>query len=311
MAMRRPRPTMRLTMSEPRDHHFIPAFYLSQWTGANGKLVEYSLKNGKLIAKPVGPRATGFETDLYEFADLPPEQRQYLEKVFFNYTDRTAADALDIHIGNGLPWTNELINAWSRFVFGVHLRHPHAMPELRAAAKAIWDGSGAAFQSEWEKIKPPNAPATFDEYLATVDPFNGAKMRVNLIIKNFDNEELITHMNKMRWAVIDASMSPRRFVTSDRPVCIHNLRRPDGVIFIPIAPTKLFLAANEQNSIALVGAQKPSDLVNRVNEFVTGRARRFVWASDQSQEAFIRARMSTAMEPLPLFPNIGKYPTVD
>lgn len=198
-------------MSEPRDHHFIPAFYLSRWTGANGKLVEYSLKNDKLIAKPVGPRAAGFETDLYEFADLPPEQREYLETVFFNYLDRTAADALDIHIGNGLPWTNELINAWSRFVFGVHFRHPHAMPELRAAAKAIWDGSAAAFQSEWEKIKPPEAPATLDEYLATVDPFTAAKMRVNLIIKNFDNETLITHMNKMQWAVIDASGSPRRF----------------------------------------------------------------------------------------------------
>ena len=63
-------------MSEPRDHHFIPAFYLSQWAGPKGKLIEYSRKHGKVIAKPVGPRATGFETDLYEFADLPPEQRQ-------------------------------------------------------------------------------------------------------------------------------------------------------------------------------------------------------------------------------------------
>jgi hypothetical protein len=29
------------SMNAPRDHHFIPAFYLKQWAGPNGKLVEY------------------------------------------------------------------------------------------------------------------------------------------------------------------------------------------------------------------------------------------------------------------------------
>ncbi|MCK1455198.1 DUF4238 domain-containing protein [Bradyrhizobium sp. 35] len=296
-------------ISEPRDHHFIPAFYLSQWAGPNGKLIEYSRKHGKLIAKPVGPRATGFETDLYEFADLPPEQRQYLEKVYFNYLDRTAADGLDIHLGRASTWTNELVNAWSRFVFGTHFRHPHAMPELRAAAKAIWEGSGVALQAEWDKIKPENAPATFDEYLATVDPFTAAKMRVNLIIKNFDNETLIVHMNQMHWGVLDAPASAGRILTSDRPVCIDKLARPDGVIFLPISPTKLFLAANDEKSLKLVAAQKPLDMVERVNRFVAGRARRFVWADSEAQENFVGATMSTEMEPLPLFPNIGKYPS--
>ena len=43
-------------MNAPRDHHFIPAFYLKQWTGLDGKLVEYSRKGGKLIVKPVAAR---------------------------------------------------------------------------------------------------------------------------------------------------------------------------------------------------------------------------------------------------------------
>lgn len=182
-------------MNEPRDHHFIPAFYLSEWAGTSGKLVEYTRKYGKLIAKPVGPRSTAFERDLYAFNDLPPDQRRYLKKVWFGYLDRTAADALAVHLGKGAPWTNDLVNAWSRFVFGVHFRHPHAMPALRPAAKDIWDGSGADCQAEWEKIKPEGLPATFDDYLARVDPFTSARARVNLIIKAFDNETLIARMN--------------------------------------------------------------------------------------------------------------------
>ena len=66
-------------MSVPRDHHFIPAFYLSQWTGLDDKLVEYTKKRGKLIAKPVGPRSTGYETYLYKFPDLPSASAQYFQ----------------------------------------------------------------------------------------------------------------------------------------------------------------------------------------------------------------------------------------
>jgi Protein of unknown function (DUF4238) len=60
-----------LAMSAPRDHHFIPVFFLKQWVAENGKLVEYTIKHDKLIAKPVGPRSTGFEIDLYAFDELP------------------------------------------------------------------------------------------------------------------------------------------------------------------------------------------------------------------------------------------------
>ena len=48
-------------MSYPLDHHFIPAFFLAQWADASEKLIEYTVKHGKLIPKPVGPRATGPE----------------------------------------------------------------------------------------------------------------------------------------------------------------------------------------------------------------------------------------------------------
>jgi hypothetical protein len=295
-------------MSDPHDHHFIPAFYLARWAGEGGKLIEFSRKYNKLIAKPVGPRATGFETDLYEAKDLPPEQRQHLEKVWFDYTDRTASEALKIHVGEATTWTNELVNAWSRFVFGIHLRHPHAMPELRAAAKEIWDASGGEYREDWERLKEPEHPASFDDYLATLDPFTAAKVRVNMLIKAFDNGELIGHMNQMHWGVLDVSAAPERFVTSDRPVCIHNLKKQDGVIFLPISPTKLFMAAEQPSSLQMAGKQKPLDLVHRVNAFVAGRARLYVWASDKAQEPFIGAKMSTEMEPVPLFPNIGKYP---
>jgi hypothetical protein len=119
-------------MSEPHKHHFIPAFYLRQWHGSDKKLVEYTIKRGKLIAKPVSADATGFQRDLYESPELPPDQSQFLEKKFFNYADRTAAQALAMLL-DGRPkhlWSNEMLSAWARFLVGVHTRHPDTIPEL-------------------------------------------------------------------------------------------------------------------------------------------------------------------------------------
>lgn len=234
-------------MSVPHDHHFTPAFYLQQWAGASGKLVEYTIRHHKLVGKRVGPRSTGYEYDLYAFPEFPPELAQWIEQRFFAYADRTAAIALTNHLrGAGLSaWTPERISAWSRFVIALHLRHPDAMAELRAAAKSLWEECSASSQEAYEQIKEPEDPATFDEALAAWRPLTPAKARVNFIIKAFDNEVLCRHINRMKWAVVDVSAASIRLLTSDRPVEFANLKEQHGLISLPISPTKVFVAAND------------------------------------------------------------------
>jgi hypothetical protein len=294
-------------MNAPRDHHFIPAFALARWAVNGGDLVEYVIKHQKLIAKPVGPKATGFVRDLYAFPELPPEHAQHLESVFFNYADDKAARALDLHITGRSAWNPELLSAWSRYVLGIHLRHPDVMPELRAGAGSIWDQSGVAYQEHYEQVRQPGDPDTMDEWLATRDPLTRSKMQLNTIIKILDNEIVGTHLNGMRWAVLDVSNSSFRFLISDRPVEIHRLKEPSGFASIPVSPTKLFVAANQQQTIQNLGNLPPGEIAQHVNLFVVSRARKFVWASDESQSDFIGQRMSKAMEPTPFFPNLGRY----
>jgi hypothetical protein len=294
-------------MSTPHNHHFIPAFFLKQRVGPDSKLIEYSIKQGKVIAKRVGPSATGYEYDLYAFPDLPPETAQFIEQEFFGYADRTASKALEFHLANAdrSAWTVELISAWSRFVIALHLRHPDAMPELRVAAQSVWDGSGQDAQHRYEEIRKPEDPATFDEYIALRDPLIGTKMRVNLIIKSFDNDILGKHINNMFWTIVDVSSADKRLLMSDRPVVITWLNQPRGYITLPVGPTKLFLAVNDKRMLDVFRRMKPVEIVRNANKFNVARARRFVWAQDEMQTPFVMNNMSKAMEPLPLFPNIG------
>ena len=169
-------------MSVPRDHHFIPAFFLKQWAGPDGKLIEYTIKQRKPVAKAVGPKATGFEFDLYAFTELPPEQAQFIEQKFWNYVDRTAAQAHEMHLSMAPVIRNtELRCAWSRFVIGVRNRHPDMMPELRTMMKSIWEAPDPNIQLEYEKLRTSADPATFEEYIAVNFPLMPVRARLNLV----------------------------------------------------------------------------------------------------------------------------------
>jgi hypothetical protein len=185
------------------------------------------------------------------------------------------------------------------------MRHPDAMPEMRAAAKNIWDASGADYKARYEAVRKATDPPTFDEHIALCDPLAAVKMRVNLIMTAFDNEIVCAHIN-MGHAIIDVSASLYRLLTSDRPVHLFNLKEPNGMVWLPISPTKLFVAMNDRASFDKLKNRPPRTLVAFANTYVVSRARRFVWAQDVSQQRFVENRMSTKLEPLPLFPNIGR-----
>jgi len=231
-----------------------------------------------------------------------------IEQFLPHYADRTASDALALHLHRSPGgWNSELLSAWSRFVIGIHLRHPDAIPEIRAAVEAIWEEISVDMQRDYNAQRQPHDPMTYDEYLAPRDPFTAAKARLNLVMKAIDNELIGTHVNQMKWATLDLSASPKRLLTSDRPVEMYLMKEAEGFITLPISPTKLFVAVNTQAMLDDCGAQQAVDIVRRVNKRVVGYARRVVWASDESQAQFIQDNMSKAMELPPLLPSLGRY----
>jgi hypothetical protein len=296
-------------MSVPREHHFCPAFYLGQWCDPSNddKVIEYSIKHGNLVMKPVGRRATGFQRDLYAFPELPPDQVQFIEQSFFDYADRVASEALQMLLSGDDGWTSETRSAWSRFVIGVHLRHPDAIAELRAAARAMWVGEES--QRQYELVRRPNDPLTFAERIGKIHPLP-ATVELNTIMEFIDNKKICGHINRMVWGVVDLSKSSYTLLTSDRPVSLEKPKDRRGLITMPISPTKLFVAVNDPLMLNQLRGVRPRDTAQWSNRLTVERARRYVWAQDSSQQAFIGRHMGTKLDPLPLFPNLDKYPAL-
>jgi hypothetical protein len=292
-------------MSQPYDHHFIPVFYLKRWTD-KGLLYEFKkVCTGRIVNRRVGPKGTGFERHLYTFDDLPGETAQWLEAAFLKGTDHLASQALQkLLAGDHSPWSVELRSAWSRFVFQLLMRHPHPFSEIRAAATENWLRADADTHREYERLRTPDMPATFDGYIDQ-QPELAARMRVDLIKSALDNDRLGVRINKLMWEVIDVSNARYPLLTSDWPL-ENRLGSPNRFVPLPISPRHLFIGAHEPATIRALRSQRVDDLVRTVNRYVVTRARLYVYASDTSQRRFIENWMSREMDRSPFFPTIRR-----
>jgi hypothetical protein len=112
-------------VSEPIRHHYIPVFYLKQWTGNDGRLCEYSRPYRKVIAKRKYPRATAYVTGLYSIPQLP-EDTQFIEKTVLQKIDHWASQALVsmLQRAPAQALDQQVKIGWSNFIASLLLRMP-------------------------------------------------------------------------------------------------------------------------------------------------------------------------------------------
>lgn len=292
-------------MSHPRDHHFVPVFYLKQWANQDGKLIEYSRPYArKIVAKPVGPRATGFQTDLYAFQHLPPELALYLEAAFLKRADTEASAALTkLLSGNADPWTPALRSAWSRFVINSIIRHPHPFAEIKAITHDHWLQPDDVTQQEYERLRKPDDPPIFEQWVLLQGNNLADRIRIRFLQTAMDNERLGGRFNNMNWNVLDLSGANFRLLTSDWP--LYREINGDRMLFtLPISPTVLFTATTHPDIFRALRRTRTNDLVRNINMAVVSQARLYVYSRDRTQDQFVMGRMSSRMQEAPFFPTL-------
>jgi hypothetical protein len=69
-------------MQTPTKHHHLPVFYLDRWTGADGRLCQFSQPYEQVKPKRLYPTQTGFVAGLYSMKGVPVEHSQQVEQRF-------------------------------------------------------------------------------------------------------------------------------------------------------------------------------------------------------------------------------------
>jgi Protein of unknown function (DUF4238) len=93
-----------------------------------------------------------------------------------------------------------------------------------------------------------------------------------------------------------------RFLTSDRPVVrTDGLTKPNSHLAVPLGPTRLFIAANNQQTTAMFQSMQPRDLVMRMNRRVVRNAIKYVWDAGLANERLIKSQLSAAADSDPRY----------
>jgi hypothetical protein len=135
-------------MSIPRNHHYVPVFYLKQWTGADRRLCEYKSLRGRILTRRTFPAGTGYEKDLYRVEGLPDALAQAVESKFMHMVDTDAKHALEkIVSGDNTPWDARMRSAWTRFILSLRFRNPEAVQMGPVAPRQAIIRCGGLFRS--------------------------------------------------------------------------------------------------------------------------------------------------------------------
>ncbi|PQZ77373.1 MULTISPECIES: DUF4238 domain-containing protein [unclassified Brevundimonas] len=288
-----------MTSNPPRKHHFTPVFHLDEWTGADGELEQFHRPWGPQIkVRRLPPTATGFKTDLYAMPGLPAHLTQQAETLFMQEVDSLAAVELARMKAGDLPSTSAQRSAWTRYMLSLQLRTPADIAGVKARARNDWGTEIPKVRETYESIKRLGEPATFEEFITGDDPDMVERVGMKLATVLIDNPKTGALINNMRWSVLDLSPSNLELVFSDRGI-EQSLGLGDtrAIITVPISPKKLFIAAHDAVRIENLRTHPPRDIVRARNLTSVSLARTYVWASDRSQEAFIKARFATVSAP--------------
>jgi hypothetical protein len=281
-------------MNDPRRHHYNPEFYLDEWAGPDGLVCEIKKAHGKVEARRKSPRATGFQRDLYRTVGVPDEQ--YVEKNFMSPLDNDAARTLQkILSGDGAEWSGAERTAWTTFILSLLFRNPENVTIIKDHIRDLWEHAKTALEANYAERRLPTYPETFDGYMALTNPAAAEIAASNFLMKTIANERVGSTIFNMHWTRHVLKNSKFQLLTSDRPIIMPlGLGDPRASIVLPVSPSVVFVAAHDRVFASWLAGQKDTELAKAFNKAVVCQARKFVWATDDSQLEFVRRHIGTA-----------------
>lgn len=282
-------------MSEPIKHHYLPVFYLKQWTGSDGRVVRYYRPHKQVRASPISPANTGYEPLLYALTVESPERRQVIEKEFMGpQVDGPAAAVLQTLVTVRPPeLTNSAKCDWVRFLISLLVRNPQKLADLQEKGRRQVEDSLFLEPHEYASLKGPSDPPTFLEWVETKSPYvleNVARVMLPRLIDNANiGQELINY----KWFTLDFPESRFSLLTSDRPLVLTTgLKKERCVVALPLGPRLAFFAVRDKSLLNDLLENKGNEGIARaLNESVVSQAYKHVYGTDDSQLRFVERRL--------------------
>jgi hypothetical protein len=283
-------------------HHYIPVFYLKQWTNGEGELCEFSRKYKEVKPRRTSPDGTGYVRGLYRLPNLPDEKAEVVESRYMKQVDNYAAPALQWMLTAGLGDLPYLMKvAWARFLHCLVLRSPEYLAAIEAILKLNAPAQVDQCRDSYDSLRGPRDPLTFEDFRAKflANPLNTSAARI--IHQIIDSENVIGHLCEMKWHIVDFNNTNNLLLTSDRPIVMTNgIGNPGAHLAIPVSPKALFVATHDQIALRQLRAMSANELVRASNTRIVEQAVDWVYGFSDASLRFVSKRLGKRLPATPL-----------
>ena len=284
-------------MSEPKKHHFIPQFLLSEWAVNDGKLWRFTRPYRKKVAKKlVAPAEIGYEHQLYTTPGLPEDYTQQFEKAFLSKVDDRAARAHKMLMRDEpVKWATPERSDWTRFIGSLFFRTPENLAAYKEAITNLLSQDTPEQRAAYLKDKPADWPDSFHEAMATVAPDWVEQAAMEILRGLIDDGYRGERINEMVWTVGEMKGGLELLLSDALLQHTTPLHVKGAYLAIPISPTRLFIATNkgDQETLSMFETYDSNELVQEMNKAVVARASVCVAATSLDQLSFVEKHFAT------------------
>jgi hypothetical protein len=293
-------------MSKEPNHHYIPVFYLEQWTDPKSRqLVEYCRRYKGVVARPTFPAGTGYVPGLYKLPEAPLGDEYIIETKLMSSIDNWAARALQRMMVDGEP-PGQLDSpealGWCQFLYSLIVRNPEHLVRIKEKLTTLDAGEILEHvRNDYPNIRGPGDPKKFDDFKAAFikNPIEVPAVRV--LPELVKSKRVVRILASFKWQTATVKTAQYPLLTSDRPVIMSNgLIQPDAHIVLPISPRRLFIATKNDETFQSFREMNPNELAQAVNNQVSQQAHKFVFGCDESQLRFVTNRLGKRVWSSPL-----------
>ena len=279
--------------NDPERHHFAPRCYIKRWVGPDKRLVEFKRRQGRVVARWTATQGTGYRLGLYTVTGAPVGRRNHVESRYLHRVDTDGSKCLDAALGPAGMVPLERASQWARFIMRLMRGGPDKLAEAEARARADAAENPQRYQDEWEKVRRPGDPLTWEEAFQTLDASALEGFGARALPKMSDLKGVGQAIIDMRWSIVRRLDRQFSMLTSDKPVVTSDgLGRPDAYILLPIAPDRLFMATkSEETRRNFLQQFEGGELIGKLNHLVTAQAFEFVYGDSTDALPFVEDRL--------------------
>jgi hypothetical protein len=283
-------------MQESKTHHHVPVFYLSRWSGDDGKVHVIRNIKGRVVRSSRAPQYLGFECLLYSYAeDFEVADRAEIETMFFKPLDSEGAKIVAKMIA-GLPLKRRDYIIWAQFLTAMKVRTPETVEKIRIEGSKALVREMESAQVEYEKLRGEADPPTAVAWVQVNRPGLMESIGVRQLPKIASYAKAMQDVLSFSWHIVSFGNSTKSLLTSDRP-CVYTggLDEPDCIIALPLTPSFAFFAFRRNSRAQFDLMTTPvSRLAARLNHTTVSQAvaRAYCQGAGDAPDLFFLRRLA-------------------